>query len=78
MYPDGGWRECCVAHDMDYWCANAQTTRREADRAFMTCVTSHSNAFNGRLTYLGVRVLGHDALPFPWRWGYGYPWLETP
>lgn len=78
MYPDGGWLECCIAHDIDYWCANPRTTRAAADRALKVCVAEHSNAFNGQLTYLGTRLFGHGALPFSWRWGYGYPWLDIP
>ncbi|MEE8307636.1 MAG: hypothetical protein V3R81_10250 [Gammaproteobacteria bacterium] len=38
MYPDGEWLACCIAHDMDYWCANPQTTRAQADRTLKRCV----------------------------------------
>ena len=76
MYPDGGWLECCIAHDIDYWCANQRTSRVAADRSLKACVADHSNALNGQLTYLGTRLFGHSALPFSWRWGYGYPWLN--
>jgi hypothetical protein len=30
------------------------------------------------LTYVGVRVGGPAWMPFPWRWGYGWDWLEDP
>jgi hypothetical protein len=28
--------------------------------------------------YVGVRVGGPAWMPFPWRWGYGWDWLEDP
>ena len=78
LWPDGAWRECCVGHDVEYWCAGAAGNRKQADRALRDCVRSHSGPANAFLMYWGVRLGGAGWLPVPWRWGYGYPWLDTP
>lgn len=74
MWPDGGWRECCLAHDVQYWCGGADMNRRQADQALRSCVKELSGPAHGLFMYLGVRIGGHHLWPFGWRWGYGYDW----
>jgi hypothetical protein len=72
--PSGGWSECCIAHDMVYWCGGTDAAREAADQALRACVVGHGGDEIARWMYLGVRLGGADWLPFPWRWGYGHPW----
>jgi hypothetical protein len=74
---DDGWVDCCVTHDMAYWCGGSAAERTAADRALERCVAA-SGAHVGPLMYAGVRVGAMGWLPFPWRWGYGWPWLGAP
>jgi hypothetical protein len=70
---DSRWLECCIAHDLDYWCGGA--LRRDADQALRSCVKEKgSSKTNAALMYGGVRAGGAWWWPFPWRWGYGYAW----
>lgn len=71
-FPDDGWRTCCLTHDIAYWCG--ATVRLEADRAFRACLREHSSAAQATMMFLGVRIGGGRFSPFPWRFGYGYPW----
>ena len=75
IWRDATWRECCIAHDIDYWCGG--TLRRDADLKLRSCVrNSGSSKANATLMYGGVRFGGAAWWPFPWRWGYGYGWLN--
>jgi hypothetical protein len=71
-YRDNGWRECCVKHDVAYWCG--AVVRRDADAAFRQCVRAASSSGNAGFMYSGVRLGGGRFMPFPWRFGYGHPW----
>ena len=74
MWPDGTWRTCCVAHDVEYWCGGVALNRRDADRALRRCVAERSGPTHAWFVYLGVRLGGHHLWPFGWRWGYGHDW----
>lgn len=78
MWPDGSWRECCIEHDIQYWCASSDPSRKQADRRLRQCAREKSNGVNAFLIWLGTRLGGPHWLPFPWRWGYGYSWLQLP
>lgn len=41
-----------------------------------TCVTNEGSPLLAKLMYAGVRLGGSRWFPLPWRWGYGYPWLQ--
>ena len=75
MWPDGTWAECCVNHDIPYWCGGSSQQRRDADRTLKMCVSNRHSNWMGALMYWGVRVGGHPWIPFHWRWGFGraYP-----
>jgi hypothetical protein len=73
IWRDSKWRECCIAHDIEYWCGG--TLRRDADIKLRSCVRNNgSSKTNAALMYGGVRIGGARWWPFPWRWGYGYEW----
>ena len=74
LWPRGSWEECCVVHDMVYWCGGPDEARRKADRRLRSCAKDRSSGVNALLMYLGVRIGGSRWWPFPWRWGYGYSW----
>jgi hypothetical protein len=79
IWPDGKWTECCIEHDMAYWCGGSASERRRADNALRACVEERSGRVNAALMYFTVRVTGTPWLPIWWRWGYGYPWpYRTP
>ena len=75
LFPDADWNlECCVEHDIAYWCGGEADERRDADATFGRCVAGNSNAFLGWLMKTGVRVGGHPIFLTPYRWGYGHPY----
>jgi hypothetical protein len=70
---DAEWNiDCCIEHDIRYWCGGSAEQREAADRAFGACVTGHSAAIVGEGMELGVRVGGHPVWPTGYRWGYGH------
>lgn len=72
MSPDGDWAECCVEHDIAYWCGGSADDRRAADRRLAACIVARGHSkFLGELVRLGVSLGGAPWEPFPWRWGYG-------
>jgi hypothetical protein len=73
--PDDGWVECCIVHDIPYWCGGSVADRVAADQFLQQCVNKQASFF-GRLFYAGVRLGGPPWLPTPWRWGYG--WEDWP
>jgi hypothetical protein len=75
LWPNGSWEQCCVIHDMAYWCGGPDKLRRKADRDLRMCVDQKSHV-NATLMYLGIRVFGTRWMPAPWRWGYGHPWPD--
>jgi hypothetical protein len=77
LWPDGDWGYCCVEHDIAYWCGGPDEAREQADTEFRACVALHGDGL-ASVSYLGVRVGGPGWMPFPWRWGYGWDWLEDP
>ena len=78
MWPDGNWVDCCVEHDIAYWCGGTSEDRCRADRTLEQCVTVKRGAFLATVMYIGTRLGGPAWLPTPFRWGYGWDWLETP
>jgi hypothetical protein len=70
---DDGWVDCCVEHDILYWCGGTSTQRREADQQLRECVAREHGEGWGRTMYWGVRAGGSAWWPTPWRWGYGWP-----
>lgn len=77
LWLDDGWVDCCVTHDMAYWCGGSARDRAAADRELERCA-EQAGARLIPLMYGGVRLGGVAWLPTPWRWGYGWPWLGQP
>lgn len=73
LFLDGKWVTCCLEHDRAYWQGGLVKKRKEADRAFRSCVyeMSDSKALS-LIMYSAVRVGGGPFIPVPWRWGYGW------
>ena len=69
--PDGDWLDCCITHDLAYWCGGTSEERKLADEALKACVARVSPA-RAPFMWLGVRMGGAPWMPAPWRWGYGW------
>ena len=74
LVPNGPMTECCIEHDMAYWCGGPSVLRRTADEALKSCIVGHGGKVKSTFMYAGVRLGGARWLPLPWRWGYGYAW----
>ena len=72
---DTSWQECCVEHDIAYWCGGTSEMRSIADKELRACVAKKSSGFMGVIQWMGTRAGGHPLVPAHWRWGYGrdYP-----
>lgn len=73
-FPDGNYRECCEAHDLDYFKGGSFSERRASDKRLYRCVKAKGgwkNKVRAPMMYLGVRVFGTGWLPTPFRWGFG-------
>ena len=74
LFPDGNYRDCCVAHDKDYYKGGSCKERRESDNRLYRCVKSKKgwkNKFLAPIMWIGVRVFGTSLLPTRFRWGFG-------
>lgn len=76
LWPDGDWLDCCVAHDVEYWCGGDGAERRAADGRLRQCLAEAHQETLAVLMYLGARLAGAAWLPLPWRWGYGWDWPQ--
>lgn len=76
LFPDHVWQQCCLAHDIEYWCGGSAEQRRNADRELQNCVAETGYPWTAALMRLGTRLGGASALPTWWRWGYGWSWPE--
>ncbi|MCZ6782333.1 MAG: hypothetical protein O7G30_03400 [Proteobacteria bacterium] len=74
MWPNSVWVDCCVHHDMDYWCGGSAEDRKRSDRALRACVSDAGRPRTSALMYWGVRAGGPPWMPMSHRWGYGWPW----
>jgi hypothetical protein len=65
------WQQCCVEHDIAYWCGGSREQRRTADDELRACVAAEYDGWMGAVMWLGSRVAAHPEVPAHWRWGYG-------
>jgi hypothetical protein len=73
LFIDANWDlDCCIEHDIKYWCGGSAEQREAADRAFGECVGANSARIVGKEMELGVRVGGHPIWPTRYRWGFGH------
>jgi hypothetical protein len=66
------WQECCISHDIAYWCGGPSSLREKADRELDACVSQAYGGWMGALMWSGTRSFGWGHLPAYWRWGYGH------
>lgn len=72
LFPDGNYRDCCVAHDQAYFIGGSINDRRAADKELYRCVRSKGNGkLLASIIFAGVRIGGVSFLPTPFRWGFG-------
>lgn len=76
LWPDGEWRQCCIEHDIAYWCGGPAAARDKADLLLRACVVAAGREDAAAWMYYAVRLGGGPLLPFPWRWGYGWDWPD--
>lgn len=74
MFPDSDWAQCCVDHDIAYWCGGSADERRSADLSLQACVAETGRPTLGWWMDKGVRMGGIPWTPTSWRWGYGWDW----
>lgn len=70
------WRHCCVAHDIAYWMGGAHLERNKADDELLACVSDVGGKAMGNYMYFFVSTSGGPFLLTPYRWGYGWDFLE--
>jgi len=71
---DSDWVECCVAHDILYWCGGTCEERAAADDGLRQCVADRASSAMATTMYIGVRLGGPPWTGLPSRWGYGWDW----
>ena len=74
LFPDGNYRDCCVAHDKDYYKGGTEKERSRSDARLYRCVKRKKgwqNKIIAPIMWLGVRIGGVRFLPTPFRWGFG-------
>ena len=80
LWIDRSWDDCCVEHDIEYWCGGSIADRRAADVELRRCFTGFLPGWFTWGTYAGVRIGGHPAFPVHYRWGFGrdsyLPWYD--
>jgi hypothetical protein len=80
-WPDKMIHQCCLEHDMDYWCGGSRDARRLADRRLRDCAEAiygeQSGPFLGWMIEAGATAGGSPHLKTSWRWGYGHDFDES-
>ncbi len=70
------WRHCCVAHDKAYWIGGSEQQRADADTALQACVANVMGVGMGNYMYAFVVMGGSPMWLTPYRWGYGWGYLD--
>jgi hypothetical protein len=73
-FPEGNYRDCCEAHDREYFAGGSWKQRWRSDKKLFLCVASKSKFYNKILApamWLGVRVGGASWLKTSFSWGFG-------
>ncbi|MDQ4121617.1 MAG: hypothetical protein M3209_09240 [Acidobacteriota bacterium] len=74
FFPDGDYKDCCVAHDLDYFKGGSLRERWRSDKRLFQCVANKKGWWHkvvAPMMWTGVRVGGVSFLPTPFRWGFG-------
>lgn len=79
-WPDKVVHQCCVVHDMDYWCGGSREDRKLADSRLRECAEAiygeESGPFLGWMLEAGATAGGSPHLRTSWRWGFGHDYAE--
>lgn len=70
------WRHCCVAHDLDYWQGGTKAQRKQSDERIQACVKQAQGPGMANYIYSNVRWGGSPYWVSPYRWGYGWGYLD--
>jgi hypothetical protein len=73
-FPDGNYRDCCVAHDLEYYAGGNWKARWRSDKKLFLCVARKSKLYNKLVApavWLGVRAGGVSWLKARFSWGFG-------
>ena len=77
VFWDGNWVDCCVAHDVQYWCGGPYLDRLAADLRLGVCVASNGYPVIGQVIGIlmppVIQLAGMSVWPTWYRWGYGHP-----
>lgn len=65
------WEQCCLRHDIEYWCGGTHEAREKSDKQLQKCVNEKLPGM-GTAMFIGTKIGGVSFLPTPWRWGYGH------
>ncbi|MFL6468165.1 MAG: hypothetical protein ACJ72Z_09445 [Pyrinomonadaceae bacterium] len=73
LIADGDIRDCCIAHDKEYFQGGTRLERRASDKRLYECVCKKGgwDKFFAPFIWLGVRIGGLPFLPTKFRWGFG-------
>jgi len=84
LFPDSSmitqqdWCECCFQHDLAYWQGGTELQRENADIALKQCVLEKTgDKILAKVMYDGVRLGGSPYFYNWYRWGYGWPYLDS-
>ena len=70
-FPDGDYRDCCVAHDVQYYYGGSWKERWQSDNQLRKCVAAKNHKVLSVMMWMGVRAFGVPWLPTQFRWGFG-------
>ena len=70
-FPDGDYKDCCVAHDVKYYYGGSWRERWRADNELRKCVAAKNHKVLSVMIWMGVRAFGVPWLPTKFRWGFG-------
>lgn len=74
LWLDGDWVQCCVEHDIAYWCGGSAEERERSDETFRDCIAAAGSPNMAAWMLATVRIGGFPWYPVSWRWGYGWVW----
>ena len=73
-FPDGNYRDCCEAHDREYFVGGSWKERWRSDKKLFQCVAAKPKFYNklvAPIMWLGVRTFGGAWLNTKASWGFG-------
>lgn len=71
------WRHCCVAHDRDYWQGGSEAARIQSDKNLRQCIADLAGPAMANYMYFFVTTGGSPMWLTPYRWGYGWGYLDA-